>query len=74
MKDLYQSFNSAICELIWFLLLQGLFLIIFAALALFYPYFLVIIVALLFICLAVLSVYFGFKVWGVKRKLDKLMK
>jgi len=74
MKDLYKSFNEAVVELIWFLILQGLFLLGFAVLALFYPYFLVVIVAFLLICLAVISVYFGFKVWGVKRRLDKIVR
>jgi len=74
MKDLYKSFNDAICEFIWFLILQGIFLLAFAILVLFYPYALVIIVAFLLICLAVVSIYFGLKVWGVKKKLNKLMK
>ena len=74
MKNLYKHFNYAMIELIWFLMLQGLFLLFFAVLALFYPYFLVIIVAFLLICLAVLSVYFGCKVWMIKRKVDRLMK
>lgn len=74
MKNLFHSLNSAVSELIWYLILQGLFLLIFAILALFYPFFLVIIVCFLLICLAVLSIYFGFKVWGVKRKIDKLLK
>jgi cellulose synthase/poly-beta-1,6-N-acetylglucosamine synthase-like glycosyltransferase len=74
MKDLYHHFNLALTELIWFLILQGVVLIIFAVLALFYPYFLVIIVAFLLICLAVFSAYFGFKIWGVKRKLNKVIK
>jgi len=74
MKNLYHSFNLAVCELIWFLILQGIFLFVFAILALFYPYFLVVIVAFLLICLAVFSIYFGFKIWRIKKRLDKLMK
>lgn len=73
MKDLYHSFNAAVSELIWFLILQGLFFFFFAVVTLFYPYFLVIIVAFFLICSAVLSIYFGIKVWSIKRKVDKFI-
>ena len=36
--------------------------------------FLVIIVAFLLICMAVLSIYFGFKVWFIRNKVAKFMR
>jgi hypothetical protein len=43
-------------------------------LVLFYPYFLVILVAFLLICLSVLSCYFGIRVYLGKRKIEKIIK
>lgn len=73
MKNLAHGVNAAVSELVWYLVLQGVFLLVFAVLALFYPYFLVIIVAFLLICLAVISLYFGFKVWAVQRRVKKFL-
>ena len=74
MKNLYHSFHATVMELIWFLMLEGLVFIGCAILVLFYPYFLVIIVAFLLICMAVLSIYFGFKVWFIRNKVAKFMR
>lgn len=74
MKDLYKSFQAILSEIIWFLILQGIFLLVFTVLILFFPYALVILVALLLICLAVVSLYFGYKVMKVKMAISKLKK
>ncbi|MFA5076371.1 MAG: hypothetical protein WC480_03060 [Patescibacteria group bacterium] len=74
MKRVYQNFQDILSEVMWFFVVQGIFLLAFAVLVLFYPFALIILVALLLICLAVVSLYFGYKILKVKMTVNKIKK
>ncbi|MFA5358900.1 MAG: hypothetical protein WC310_03720 [Patescibacteria group bacterium] len=74
MKDLLSGFKTVLLEMIWFFILQGIFFFAFAIFTLFYPFALVIVVAFFLVCMAVLYIYFGCKIWLIRHKINKFLK
>ncbi len=73
MRDVTAGFHSFLNEVIFLLILDGIFAIIFAVLIFFYPPLLVALAVFLLVLYGVFAIYFGLRVWGIKRKVQKFL-
>lgn len=70
-SDIYHFIRKILFEILLYFLLQGVLLIVLAALILFYPYTLNLLVALAFFVIAIISVYLMVRVAILFHKLKK---
>jgi len=74
MQELYRHLHASLAHLTGYFFLQGLVILAFAVLIIFYPYAAVVLLAFLLIVLALVSLYFAYRVVVLMRFLAEVKK